>query len=190
MTREECKQLIMVIEATFPSSSNISPQEKLNAWFYILEEYDYQQMLMALKIFINSGSSAFAPSVSQLIAMSRKPSELTEKLSEPKYDEVTVWREVRQAIKNGIYHAEEEFKKLSPIAQRMVGDSQQLHEWAQVESEVIDSVIQSNFKARFKDFQIAEATKAKRNREIAQMPREVQALIQKSSAAIGVNDDL
>lgn len=190
MTREECKQLIMVIEATFTSSSNISPQEKLNAWFYILEEYDYQQMLMALKIFINSGSSAFAPSVSQLIAMSRKPAELSAKINEPKYDEVSVWREVRQAIKNGIYHAEEEFKKLSPIAQRMVGDSQQLREWAQVESEVIDSVIQSNFKARFKDFQIAEATKAKRNREIAQMPREVQALIQKSSAAIGVNDDL
>ena len=189
MTREECKQLIMVCEATFPNTSNVSPQEKLNAWFLILEEYDYQSMLMALKIFISSGNSAFAPSVSQLIAMSRKPSELKESKL-PTYDEVTTWREVRQAIKNGIYHAEEEFKKLSPIAQRMVGDSQQIHEWAMLESETIDSVIQSNFKARFKDYQIAEATKAKRNREIAQMPREVQALIQQSAAAIGVKDDL
>lgn len=190
MTRDEVKKLLAIINVTYPNFKVENPTETVNIWFMLLEEYDFELIQMGLKIYITTSDSAFAPSVSQLIAMSRKPSELTEKTLLPTYDEVTTWREVRQAIKNGIYHAEEEFKKLSPIAQRMVGDSQQIHEWAMLESETIDSVIQSNFKARFKDYQIAEATKAKRNREIAQMPREVQALIQKSAAAIGVKDDL
>ena len=190
MTRDEVKKLLAIINVTYPNFKVENPTETVNIWFMLLEEYDFELIQMGLKIYITTSDSAFAPSVSQLIAMSRKPSELKEKNLLPTYDEVTTWREVRQAIKNGIYHAEEEFKKLSPIAQRMVGDSQQIHEWAMLESETIDSVIQSNFKARFKDFQIAEATKAKRNREIAQMPREVQALIQQSAAAIGVNDDL
>lgn len=165
MTREECKQLIMVCEATYPNSRTSNPQETLNAWFFILEEFDYQTIMAALKIYIHTSNSAFAPSVSQLIAMARKPKELTAP------QEVDIWREIRPAIRNGIYHAEEEFEKLSPMAQRMVGDAGQIREWAQLPSEDIDTVIQSNFKKR------CEAM-IKRNKEIAEMPKEVRLMIE------------
>lgn len=157
MTREECRQLIMICEATYPNFRTSNPLETLNAWEMVLSEFDYQTILGALKIYIATSNSAFAPSVSQLIAMTRKPSEL----SGP--NEVDVWREVRKAISRGIYYHEEEFQKLSPMAQKLVGDSQQLREWALLESDVIDSVIQSNFKKRFE-------TMVKREQEINALP--------------------
>ena len=164
MTEQECKELIMICEATYPNFRASDPAATLKAWHMILEEYDYQTMLMALKMYIHTSGSAFAPSVAELIAMTRKTKELTA------VQEVDVWREVRPAIRNSGYHAEEEFKKLSPMAQKMVGDPQQLREWAMLPSEDIDTIIQSNFKKRYE-------TMMKREAEIAAMPREVRELI-------------
>lgn len=175
MTREECKQLIMICEATYPNFRASNPAETLNAWEMVLGEYDYQTMLMALKMYIHTSGSAFAPSVSELIAMTRKPQELTA------VQEVDVWREVRPAISNGIYGAETEFEKLSPMAKRMVGDPQQLREWAMLPSEDIDTVVQSNFKSRFKTMQTRQA-------EINAMPMEIRQMIESNVKQIGVND--
>ena len=164
MTREECKQLIMVLEASYPNFKTNNPQEVLNAWFIFLQEFDYQTILGALKVYIHTSESAFAPSVSQLIAMTRKPKEL----SGP--DEVTVWREIRQAIGRGIYYHEEDYKKLSPIAQRLVGDPQQLREWACLPSEAIDNDIHKDIVFRFKAL-------TERDREISALPAEIRAQI-------------
>ena len=175
MTREECKQLIMICEATYPNFRASNPAETLNAWHMILGEYDYQTMLMALKMYIHTSGSAFAPSVSELIAMTRKPQELT------MVSEVDVWREVRPAIRNSGYHAEEEFNKLSETAKKMVGDPQQLREWAMLPSEDIDTVVQSNFKNRFKAMQTRQA-------EINAMPKEIRQMIESNVKQIGVYD--
>lgn len=164
MTRAECKQLLMICEATYPNFKNSNPQEVLDAWFVILEEFDYKTILGALKVYIHTSESAFAPSVSQLIAMTRKPKEL----SGP--DEVSVWREIRQAIRRGIYYHEEDFPKLSPIAQRLVGDPQQLREWACLPSEDIDNDIHKDIVFRFKAL-------TERDKEISALPSEVRAQI-------------
>lgn len=167
MTREECKQVIMVIQATYPNWNIKNKQETLDAWYLFLQDYEYNVIMMALKIYISSTNSDFAPSVSNLIAMARKPKELTQE------DEVSLWREVRPLISRGIYHAEEDFETLSPMAKRLVGDAGQLREWAMLESDVIDSVIQSNFKSRV-------ATMQKRDTEFNAMPIEVQAMVKKT----------
>lgn len=165
MTREEVKKLIMVIQATYPNWNIKNKQETLDAWDLFLADYDYNTMMMALKVYISTSDSGFAPSVSQLISMARKPKELTQA------DEGAIWREIRPCIRRGIYHAEEDFEKLSPMAKKVVGQPSQLREWALLESEVIDSVIQSNMKTRIKDIQ-------RRDLEISAMPIEIQAMIQ------------
>ena len=176
MTREECKKLIMICEATYPNFKYDNPQELLNAWSMMLEEFDGNEILLALKTFIHTSGSAFAPSISQLIAMTRKPKELAV------VQEVDVWREVRPAIRNGLYHFEEEYKKLSPMAQKMVGDPSQLREWAMLPSEDIDTVVQSNFKKRYE-------TMMKRETELAAMPKEVREMIGTvGQKQIGVNE--
>jgi len=165
MTREEVKKLIMIIQATYPNWNIKNKQETLDAWAFFLEDYEYNSMMMALKTYISSADSGFAPSVSQLISMARKPQELTQA------DEGAIWREIRPCIRRGIYHAEEDFEKLSPMAKKVVGQPSQLREWAMLESEVIDSVIQSNMKTRIKDIQ-------RRDLEISAMPIEIQTMIQ------------
>ena len=165
MTREEVKKLIMIIQATYPNWNIKNKQETLDAWAFFLTDYEYNSIMMALKVYISSADSGFAPSVSQLISMARKPKELTQA------DEGAIWREIRPCIRRGIYHAEEDFEKLSPMAKKVVGQPSQLREWAMLESEVIDSVIQSNMKSRIKDIQ-------RRDLEISAMPIEIQTMIQ------------
>lgn len=172
MTRDECKQLLAIIDATYPNFKVANPTETVNIWHTLLGEYEYKVLLMALKTFISTSGSAFAPSVAELIAMTRKPQELMQ------VSEVDVWREVRKAISRGIYYHEEEFEKLSPMAKKMVGESGQLREWAMLPSEDIDTIVQSNFKKRFE-------TMVKREQELQAMPSEIQNLISNSTKQIG-----
>ena len=67
MTREETKQMLMVIQATYP---NYKPPEKavaINAWTMALEEYPYKAVEIALKAYIKTDTSGFAPSPGQVI---------------------------------------------------------------------------------------------------------------------------
>ena len=165
MTRDEVKKILIVIENTFSTFKVENKTQTINVWESFLKDYTYEAVNIALSIYISTSGSAFAPSISQLIGMMRKPQEL----STP--NEVDVWREVRKAIRNGNYGAETEFKKLSDTAKRMVGEPAQLREWAQLPSEDIDTIIQSNFKKRFETMQ-------KRQNEIEAMPESVKKLIQ------------
>ena len=164
MTRDEVKKIIAVIAATFPNFDSDDPATTIDAWHLFLADYSYQDISAALKIYVSTANSAFPPSASQLIGQLNKVRTLKNA------QEVDVWREVRPAIRNGNYHAEEEFKKLSPMAQKMVGDPGQLREWAMLPSEDIDTVVQSNFKKRYE-------TMVKRESELSAMPKEVRDMI-------------
>lgn len=165
MTREEVQKILAVIDVTF---SNFNPDNltaTIDAWHLFLEDYSYEDINMALKIFVRTSDSGFAPNPSQLIGVLNKSKALAMET------EVDVWREVRPAIRNGLYHFQEEYDKLSPMAKKMVGDAQQLREWAMLPSEDIDTVVQSNFKSRFNTMQ-------KRDKELNAMPMEVRQMIE------------
>lgn len=164
MTREEVKKILMVMDATYTNFKIENKQQTLDAWYFILADYDYNEIALALKSYIAASNSAFAPSVSELIGMTRKPAELTG------MEEVTAWRMVRNAIRKSLYYSKEEFAKFPPEVQEVVGDPGQLREWAMLESSEIDTVIQSNFKKRFETMQ-------KRRREVDAMPEEIKELI-------------
>lgn len=165
MNREETKKILMVIDATYPNFKIENKQQTLDAWCFMLSDYDYNEIALGLKTYITTSGSAFAPSVSELIGMTRKPAELMQ------MDEVTAWGQVRRAIKRGLYYSVEEFNKLDSEVQKVVGSPEQLREWAMLPSDEIETVIQSNFRRRFETMQ-------KRALELAAMPAEVLALIQ------------
>ena len=54
------------------------------------------------------------------------------------------------AISNGLYGAGEEFAKLPPLLQRLVGSPAQLGEWARMDSAAVQSVVASNFQRAFR----------------------------------------
>lgn len=176
MTRDECKKLLMICEATYPNFKVENPTETVDAWTLVLGDFDYQTIETAFKIFIRTSGSAFAPMPSELIAMTKKVKELT------MADSGKVWDEVREAIRSSLYYHEREFEKLSPMAKKVVGYSGQLRDWAMCETQEIETVIQSNFKKRFDEIKNREV-------EIQSMPSEVRELIESTTVKqIGVSE--
>ena len=52
MTRDETKEILMTIQATYP---NFKPEDKtitINTWFTLLKDYDRKQIGVALRDFI------------------------------------------------------------------------------------------------------------------------------------------
>lgn len=167
MTRDETKKIIMVISASYP---NFKPQDirmTVDTWQMMLDEYSYTQVSMAVKAYIASDTSGFAPSIGQVIGLMNKiekPEEL---------NEMEAWALVSRAIRNGYYGAEKEFEKLPPLVQKAVGTPGQLRNWSQTDTESIENVVQSNFMRTYR-------TVVKSSQEIARMPESIRNLIEQT----------
>lgn len=139
MTRDETKKIIRIIADSYPNYKPIDISETIDVWCMMLEDYTYQQVAVALKAYILSDTSGFAPSIGALVdkihGMS-KPNEL---------NEMEAWSLVSKAIRNGYYGAEEEFAKLPETVQKAVGNPANLRAWAHTDEQSIENVVQSNF---------------------------------------------
>lgn len=173
MTRDETKQLLMRISSVYP---NWKPQADLTCvvetWWEYLSGYDYEHMRLALKAYISSDTSGFAPSIGQLVDKAHTvctPTALTE---------MEAWALVSRALRNGNYHAEEEYAKLPPPVQKAVGAPSQLRNWAMTDVESVENVIQSNFMRTYRAI-------IKREQEMAKMPPELRRIMGEAAGRIG-----
>lgn len=146
MTREETKELLMTIRAIYPNF-NVKPEEMtptLNAWHMMLEEYPANAIGAALKIYVKTNSTGFAPSVNQLI------NSMYETKKNDQMTEGEAWYLVKKAIADSNYNAKERFEELPPEVQRAVGGHEMLRQWAMTDSDEINTVIMSNFQRTYK----------------------------------------
>lgn len=167
MTRDEIKKILMVIQTSYP---NWHPQElsfTINTWFEMLREYEYLEMMTALKAYILADSSGFAPSIGQLVD---KTHSIRESVNEKRLGELEAWSLVYKAICNSGYHAEEEFNKLPEEVQKAVGGPENLREWAQMKLDAVQSVEQSHFIRCYR-------AALQRKREDEKLPGEIKRLI-------------
>ena len=164
MTREETIELLMMIQAAFP---NYKPPDKtvaVNTWFLMLADYPYQQVQMALKAYIATDTSGFAPSIGQIIDKMQMIN------SHAEQNEMEAWSLVSKALRNGNYKSKEEFEKLPDLVKEAVGSPENIHNWAQSDIKSIESVIQSNF---IKSYRLV----VNRQKEIQKLPKEIKAMI-------------
>lgn len=66
MTREQIQELLATIQVAFP---NFNPKDKkatTNLWLMMLSEYTYEQVSLALREYILTEKTGFAPSIGQL----------------------------------------------------------------------------------------------------------------------------
>ena len=170
MTEDDCAKILMTIDACYPNFNvnNDSIEYTKKAWNVFLKDFEYKEIETALRIYIMTSGSAFAPSVSELIAAARKPKQLTEIGAEE------AWPQVRKAIRNSLYNSEEGFAALPELAQKVVGSPNQLRTWGMMESREIDTVIWSNFKKSYEALQ-------KRTNDYAALPKDVQQLLDNTS---------
>ena len=146
MTREETKELLMMIQAIYPHFK-VGKDEMtatINAWNLMLEEYPAPSVNAALQIYVKTNATGFAPSVSQLIGCIYAPHE-NEQLSEGE-----AWALVKRAIQDGCYHAKERFEELPEVVKRAVGSANMIQQWAMCDSDEVNTVVMSNFQRTYK----------------------------------------
>lgn len=144
MTRENTVDLIRSIVSLYPNWKPENLTETVNAWHWALEEYPAAIVKAALQIYVKTNNTGFAPSVSQIIGCMHKPSEI-EQLSEGE-----AWAMVKKAIQDGNYHSEERFNELPPLVQRAIGGAEMIRQWAQTDSDEVNTVIMSNFQRTYR----------------------------------------
>ena len=172
MTREEAKRIIQIICTTYPNYHPNNLSDTVDVWAMMLEDFTYQEIAVALKAYILTDTSGFAPSVGALVAKVRK-SESTE------LNEMEAWSLVSKALRNGTYGAETEFAKLPPIVQKAVGAPSNLRQWAQTDATSIENVIQSNFIKTYRSV-------AAREQELQKLPQNMRTAISEVSGRCAI----
>lgn len=168
MTKNEVVKLLMTIQTFYPNYQVENKEFTINAWYSIIGDCDYKPMEKALRAYITTDTSGFAPSIGQLI------NKLHEVQSPQELNEMEAWLLVSKALRNGTYGAVEEFNKLPPLVQKAVGSPDNLRNWAQTDSESIENVVQSNFMRTYR-------TVVNRAKEYRKMPKDIQALIESAN---------
>lgn len=171
MTVNDARKIIAVMLVSYPNFKPIDTELMATTWADMLNEYSYEQVSVALKCYITTDTSGFAPSIGQLIDKLKtveQPQEL---------NELQAWGLVRKAINNSGYHSEEEFAKLPQLVQKAVGTPGQLKQWGLSDIESIETVAQSNFMRTYRAV-------VKREDEVSRMPKEIRQLIQQNEPKI------
>lgn len=164
MTREETVKIIRIMVDSYPNYKPSNISEMVDVWQMMLSDYPYEQIALALKAYVLSDTSGFAPSIGQLIAKMQSFTEPQE------LNEMEAWALVSKAIRNSTYNSVEEFAKLPPLVQKSVGLPDQLRIWAMDEN-YNEQVVSSNFIKCYR-------TVLERNKEISKMPKKVQMIIE------------
>lgn len=170
MTRDEVKQILAVIDSAYPNFKVDNVTETLNAWHFFLADYDYNTIAIALKSYVATSGSGFAPSVSELIGMASKAVDYKQ------HSEQDAWDMVYRAICRSAYNSKEEFDKLPALVQKAVGSPYQLKEWA-TDVNFNHSVESSNFKRQYRKL-------ADQDKELAKMPIEMKAIIERTGVQL------
>lgn len=66
MTREETVKIIRIMVDSYPNYKPNDISETVDVWQMMLEEYSYQEVSIALKEYILTEKTGFAPSIGQL----------------------------------------------------------------------------------------------------------------------------
>lgn len=173
MTRDETKALLAILKAAYPNFYKDMTKEDakniVDLWATMFADEKPQIVVEAVKSLICI--LKYPPTIADVkekIAAITHPQTMTE---------MEAWQVVRQAI--SYYRAEETFAQLPPILQKIVGSPSVLRQWAQMEAETVDSVIQSNFMRSYK-------ARVAHEKEYAMLPASTRNLIRELAAKMNM----
>lgn len=154
MTYDETLAIMSVLKAAYPAFYRDMKRGEaegiVSLWAAMFADDPAEVVAVAVKAHIASDSKGFPPHIGAIkdaIVKLRTPKQQTEQ---------EAWNLVKAATRNGLYGAAEEFEKLPPVCQKLVGSPSQLREWAMMDSETLNSVVASNFQRSYKVMQARE----------------------------------
>lgn len=172
MTEAETLKILAVLRIAYPSMDNRLSDEEydvmVSLWAEMFADEPYEAVGAAVKSFIATDEQGYPPTIGKIKAHLRKikaPDQLTEA------EAVSM---IMQASRNSTYNATQEFIKLPPILQKLVGSPEQLRAWAIADSQTINTVVASNLQRSYKVL-------AERQRERDALPESIRAYISLSA---------
>lgn len=140
MNRQEMLEILSYIRGYYPHFTKDRDVNIINhAWLNAFGKTPAELVWKALFAFIATDIKGFPPTPGALNAL------IAQEKGEGMSGE-EAWNMVVKAASKGIYYCGEEFKKLPPEVQQIVGSASQLHEWAMMSTRDFQSVIAASFK--------------------------------------------
>ena len=157
MDKQEAYQILTLLQANYPDSfrgmSKEAANVKVNLWADMFSEEPFEAVAAAAKAYIGK--------LKDMLHRMQSPQQMTQ---------MEAWGLVAGALRNSVYGADDEFRKLPPAVQRTVGSPAQLKEWALMDAETVQSVVASNFQ---RSFQVCQ----KREDDYQKLPGAVKSFI-------------
>lgn len=155
MTLEEAAKIVGILEFNYPDTRRHQSDEAyityIRNWHSFFEHDSFELVEAAVRAYIATSTERFMPNVGQIKEQIRK-------LTAPEQmSEAEAWTRIKKALSNGLYGAEEEYAKLPPVLQRLVGSPSRLREWAQMDADTVESVIGSNIQRSYRAISAQEA---------------------------------
>lgn len=177
MERNEFKSFVKGLNALFSTNEKpvIGDQYKFDLWYNLLGDLEYKTACAALKNY--ALLNRFAPTVADI---RKEYATLTEKA--PEMTEQEAWAMVRLAIRNGTYGAEEEYARLPEAIKKSVGTAASLRSWAQIPTDDVESVVQSQFLRSYRTV----AEREKQNKVIGLAGTQRGALIESVANTLSI----
>ena len=180
MNEQETKMVLASLKAAYPASFRDLSKKDANAvvslWAEMFSGEEYALVSAAVKSLISSRTVGYSPAIG----------EVTQKLAEIKDpDRISpfeAWRLVMQAASNSGYHAKEEYEKLPPLVQKALRGPETLREYAMMDSELLNTIVASNFRKSFEAM-------CKREETSVMLPENVKILIGGLSDKLALNGD-
>ena len=168
MNYEETLAIMGVLKAAYPQyyrdMKRSEAESVVSLWAEMFKDDPANMVAAAVKAYIASDTKGFPPHIGAIkdaIVKIKAPKSMTEQ---------EAWLLVKNATRNGLYGSVEEFDKLPPICQKLVGGPSQLREWAMMDSDTLNSVVASNFQRSYKVME-------KRDKERLALPSDVRDIM-------------
>ena len=171
MTRDEFSILVKAMKAVYSDPKFIADKDAFDVWYELLKDLPYMVCQTAIHKYMSS--NRFPPTIADIRQIA---SEIT---SPETMNEGEAWSLVYKAICNSAYNAASEFEKLPKECQKAIGNPAILKEWASLDVDEVNTVIQSNFMRSYK-------VAVKRSQEFNQLPPSTKDVIAKLSGSMSV----
>lgn len=176
MTTQETAKLMAVIQGIWPSwQQGRNAQVTITVWQKIFAAESYEEMETAVLAFASTDTRGYPPApgnLKELLAQMRDAN------GDGELTDTEAWALVRRAMTRGLYNAEEEYNKLPPVIQQVVGDKAVLHDWAMLDADKVDTVIASNFQRSYR-------ARAESARTMAKLPEGIRSMLLPELRGIG-----
>ena len=177
MNQKETIAVLAVLKTAYPQFyRGLSPQElqeTVTLWSEMFAAEDFQVVKAAVKAHIATDAKGYPPHIGAIKAAIRKITQPDE------MSEMEAWGYVSRALRNSSYNSIKEFERLPPVVRRIVGAPSQLREWAAMDTDTVQSVVQSNFMRSYR-------ARAQHEREYLALPPEVKGMMEEIAAGFAM----